>query len=121
MTEPLVRAKKVLANCSYYDGGKKCVAAIDFGTTCCTVEYKTSWSKDIQCYRFERIYTRVPNAVMIGIQNDGKITVESYGLAAQREYNHRGTGTHPAGDMIYFERIKMMLERDQVCTMQMLA
>ncbi len=107
--EPLLRAKKVVCKEHLTALRNSSVAAIDFGTTCCTVTYKTPCSDSIEYFPFDCIYPRVPNAIMLSKSNDGIIKVESYGLSAQKEYNTKG-----ARGNIYLERMKMLLERDEV-------
>ena len=86
------------------------VAAIDFGTTSVSLAYTTERDDKINTFFIDQIHDRVPNAILLEKINDGICEVKAFGTRAQDAYtkirNHQ--------NYIYFERIKMLLERDEV-------
>ena len=98
------------------------IAAIDFGSTYCSVAYTTSAAgDDINSLRLNEVHSRVPTAILLKKQCeevDGttsvgvKCTVDSFGLDAQTRYQRLRRKDRP--NHIYFERMKMRLQHDQV-------
>ena len=96
------------------------VAAIDFGTTYCSISYTTEGSDDINTLKLNERWPRVPTAILLykgkEVTDDGEncegVTIDSFGYSAQR--NYQKIRTTERGDFIYFERIKMNLQHDQV-------
>ena len=86
------------------------VAAIDFGTTSVSLAYTTERDDKINTFFIDQIHERVPNAILLEKMNDGTCEVKEFGTRAQDAYtkirNHQ--------NYVYFERIKMLLERDEV-------
>ena len=80
------------------------VAAIDFGTTYCSVAYTLHGSREIMQLPLSGSFTRVPNAVLIERVTN---TVVAFGYRA-REYFSR-LPKEQENKYIYFERMKMML------------
>ena len=83
------------------------VAAIDFGTTHCSVTYTLDGSKiPIKC-KLEDTHERVPNAIFIDKTTN---KVVSFGYKAQAMFSQKRQQHHH----IYFERMKMILYRTAV-------
>ena len=98
------------------------IAAIDFGSTYCSIAYTTSAAgDDINSLRLNEVHPRVPTAILLkkhdeevgGTTSVGvKCTVDSFGLDAQTRYQRLKQKDRP--NHIYFERMKMRLQHDQV-------
>ena len=83
------------------------VAAIDFGTTHCSVTYTLDGSKiPIKC-KLEGTHERVPNAILIDKTTN---KVVSFGYKAQAMFSKK----REQQNYIYFERMKMILYRTAV-------
>ena len=108
--EPLLRADKLKRE---YDVLQRssCIAAIDFGTSSLSVAYTTPINgKETKILHLHKVHERVPNAILINVHKE-QCTVTSIGHQAQSIYSDiRKKKTN----YIYFERIKMLLERDKV-------
>ena len=108
--EPLDRALKKKKSQVGRDSRPSNVAAIDFGTTSVSLAYTTEKDDKINTFFIDQIHDRVPNAILLEKMNDGTCEVKAFGTRAQDAYckirNHQ--------NYIYFERIKMLLERDEV-------
>lgn len=83
------------------------VAAIDFGTTYCSLAYSLQRDTEIIKLPLDGPHTRVPNAILI---ERGKNTVEAFGYRAQTMFSQ----TKQREKYIYFERMKMILYRRKV-------
>ena len=95
------------------------IAAIDFGSTYCSVAYTTSAAgDDINSLRLNEVHSRVPTAILLKKEVDGTTSVgvecrvDSFGLDAQYRYQRLRRNDRP--NHIYFERMKMRLQHDQV-------
>ena len=75
------------------------VAAIDFGSTYCSLMYTLQGSKEIYKLPLDGPYARVPNAILI--EKKSKEVVE-FGYCAQRRFAQ----LRKADRCIYFERMK---------------
>ena len=84
------------------------VAAIDFGSTFCSVAYTLQGSKKILELPLDEPLTRVPNAILIEKKSG---TVTAFGYRAQRVFSQLRKQQHL---YIFFERMKMILYRVQV-------
>ena len=85
------------------------VAAIDFGTTYCSVAYTLQGSEEIFKLPLDGPLKRVPNAILIERKSHN---VAAFGYRAQHKF-----AILPKEDRkryIYFERMKMILYRTQV-------
>ena len=109
--EPLLRADKLKRG---YDVLQRssCIAAIDFGTSSLSVAYTTPIDdgREIKILPLHKMHERVPNAILINVHEE-QCTVNSIGHQAQSTYSDIRKDTT---SYIYFERIKMLLERDKV-------
>ena len=85
------------------------VAAIDFGTTHCSVAYALKGSKDIFKLPLDGRHTRVPNAILIERETS---TVTAFGYSAQLKFSRLPRTQQE--NCIYFERMKMILYRARV-------
>ena len=88
------------------------IAAIDFGTTNCSVAYTTVGSgteEDPRLLPLNSTYYRVPTAILF--KPDGSI--DSFGYDARAEYLN--LANEDRLDYAYFEQIKMNLQHDKVC------
>lgn len=109
---PLSRAQKIQregASCHLTRGN---IAAIDFGTTSVSLAYTTSGNRDILTLHLDNEgSTRVANAVLFK-RESCSISVAAFGNHARKKFS----ATRPSeyGDYIYFERMKMLLTREQV-------
>ena len=95
------------------------IAAIDFGTTYSSVVYKTERDERINYLKLNAIYERVPTAILLQVVDRPqdphlpvKVIVKEYGMRALTEYSRLRERDHK--NYIYFERIKMTLQHDQV-------
>ena len=85
------------------------VAAIDFGTTYCSVAYTLKQdSKEILKLQMDGQHTRVPNAVLVEKRTK---TVEAFGYRAKTMFSQMKQNREK---YIYFERMKMILYRKPV-------
>ena len=108
--EPLLRAEKLKRG---YDVLQRssCIAAIDFGTSSLSVAYTTPMDGGkMKILPLHKMHERVPNAILISVHKE-QCTVNSIGHQAQSMYSDIRKDTT---SYIYFERIKMLLERDKV-------
>jgi hypothetical protein len=87
------------------------IAAIDFGTTYCSLSYKTAGDDCITNFKFSDTHTRIPNAILLKKQGD-KLEVERFGYRAQDEYTRIRQSQRDL--FLYFERVKMVLERKEI-------
>ena len=93
------------------------VAAIDFGTTYCSIAYTTEGTDDINSLKLNEYHARVPTAILLykGENADDKhidVSIKSFGYSAQKDYQTIRAADR--GKVIYFERMKMNLQHDQV-------
>ena len=108
--EPLDRALKEKKSQVGRDSKPSNVAAIDFGTTSVSLAYTTEKDNNISTFFIDQIHDRVPNSILLEKMNDGTCEIKAFGTRAQDAY----TKKRDHQDYIYFERIKMLLERDEV-------
>ena len=111
---PLSRADKVPRTTVNYrvTGGN--IAAIDFGTTSVSLVYTMKGDDKINTFIFDSLgSSRDTNAVLF--KREGKaISVTAFGNTARSWFTSmRKTGNYDQ-ENIYFERIKMLLKREQV-------
>lgn len=101
------------------------IAAIDFGTTHCSLAYTTEAGGTVSL-QLNEIFTRVPTAILLkkkdevfinhqsrtGCSAGVYVHVHAFGKNAQSQYQRiRGSDR---SNYIYFERMKMHLQHDQV-------
>ena len=83
------------------------VAAIDFGSTYCSVAYTLQGEEEIFKLPLDGPLTRVPNTILIEKKS---YTVDAFGHGAQRRFSQ----LKEQQNYLLFERIKMNLYRSQV-------
>ena len=88
------------------------VAAIDFGTTYCSVAYTLHGKKDIFKLPLDGPHTRVPNSILIERKNNN---VTAFGYHAQQRFAQ--LKKKQTEEYIFFERMKMILYRTKVRVM----
>lgn len=110
---PLSRARKILREDAGYRVTDGNIAAIDFGTTSVSLAYTTKGDDEITSFKLdtEDKSTRVPNVILL--KKDGrKVSVEAFGNVARSRFTLMRKNDHP--NYIYFERIKMLMKREEV-------
>ena len=111
--EPLFRSeKKKRTGLDLTLQPSQTIAAIDFGTTFVSLAYTTSGDDKVYTLKLHSTYERVPNAILLKRVPGNKCVVEDFGSKAQASYCKIRTSEQQ--NYIYFERIKMLLERDEV-------
>ena len=112
--EPLYRARKQKRSEDENLLPTQNIAAIDFGTSCVSLAYTSHGYDEVNMFKFDSKFQRVPNAILLKKVDGNKCVVEDFGYKAQDTYcKVRGSQYL---NYIYFERIKMLLERDEVST-----
>ena len=109
---PLRRAEKIARSTPVLQGSS-CIAAIDFGTSSLSVAYTTPTDGQVKLVPLHQhsTYERVPNAILIlKDQENQQCKVIGVGYKAQSIYSTK----KETQNVIYFERIKTILERDTV-------
>ena len=87
------------------------IAAIDFGTTHCSVAYCMAGSKSISLLPLDTNGNfRVPCSILI----DGANNVKAFGHHARKVYS--GLTVDKKKDHYYFKELKMQLQHDEVYT-----
>ena len=110
---PLNRAVKIHrteADCCVFDGN---IAAIDFGTTSVSLAYTTKGDDRVNTFKFETEdhSTRIPNAILL--KKSGRdVTVIALGSSARKKF--ASLRPNEFSEHVYFERIKMLMKRDEV-------
>ena len=87
------------------------VAAIDFGTTFCSLSYQVAGSGQRETLKINGTYDRVPTALLVkreGVQ----INVVDIGYVAQTKYKNLLRRAYR--DYLYFECFKMQLRNESV-------
>ena len=87
------------------------IAAIDFGTTFCSLAYTTRGDSEISVLTLCGIYKRVPIAILLEKGVD-KCRVVEFGYRAQDAYAR--LRPNDCVNYIYFEMTKMISEKDEV-------
>ena len=105
-----IMAKRVQREESGFRKHSENIAAIDFGTTNCSVAYTTVENKQEGPLRLtlNTAYYRVPTAILF--KPDGSI--DSFGHDARAEYLNLDDDERL--EHAYFEQIKMTLQHDKV-------
>ena len=88
------------------------VAAIEFGTTYCSLAYITEGYQEPTMMNFVYNNPRVPTSLLLKRNDDnGTVDVKCFGYEARREYTRiRPKSQH---QYIYFDRIKMSLKEEE--------
>ena len=91
------------------------IAAIDFGTTYCSLAYTTEGDKSANCIKLDGYKARVPTAILLKkkdvADSSASIPCEivAFGSNANFHLRERDADKH-----LYFERVKMTLQHDRV-------
>ena len=102
-------------------GSRSNVAAIDFGTTYCSIAYTTAAADETNSLKLDDYRTRVPTAILLKkgteISLDGssvgvECIIDSFGYNAQDKYQKLKRRDN--ANYLYFERMKMRLQHDKV-------
>ena len=109
--KPLSRASIIKRVDSGFRTTQGNIAAIDFGTTFCTLAYTTTGDPEVNTLKLDGVHQRVPNAVLIKRQGEACQVVD-FGYRAQETYSKMRSDDRV--NHIYFERMKMILKRDEV-------
>ena len=110
---PLSRAEKITCdNCSY-DATDGNIAAIDFGTTSVSLAYTTKGYENVNTLPLETgdRATRVLSVILLK-KIEAKLKVAAFGRDATKKFSVLKSADYEKH--IYFERIKMLLKREQV-------
>ena len=91
------------------------IAAIDFGTTHCSLAYTLSDDTHIVNMGLNWAQERVPTAILLKRTGEGSFTVEKFGTQAQDEISKLGMEQH---EYVYFECFKMKLRHEEVRLVQ---
>ena len=104
------RSQKVRRNDAGFRRASEYVAAIDFGSTFCSVAYTLHGKEEILKLPLDGAnHTRVPNAILIERESN---SVAAFGYRAQEKYSKLSKGDQKK--YIYFERMKIILYRGRV-------
>lgn len=111
--EPLCRAEKVTRNVSPTKSSGN-VAAIDFGTSSCSLAFSTSNDPEkVVNFPFGLDYEcRELTAILFSKADGGKVKVESFGKPAQAQYSC--LSNTEVENYTYFECFKMELRSTNV-------
>ncbi len=100
------------------------IAAIDFGTTFCSLAFTTSSGEAVRNLKLNEVFARVPTAILLqqrddsdSVVSDGLVhtpcyDVYKFGYPAQNE--HKNMRKEERAKSLYFERFKMDLQKDGV-------
>ena len=110
---------------SHAESGKN-IAAIDFGTTHCSLAYTTETNDSTVSLKLNEIFARVPTAILlvkegeeiVGGEKFGvRCKVHAFGRDAQTQYQR--IRADDRSKYIYFEKMKMFLQHDKVCRLSL--
>ena len=87
------------------------VAAIDFGTTFCSLSYAINGG-EIKMLDIYRNDNRVPTALLLKKNKDGSVLLIDIGVVAQQKYVQFSEDIHE--EHLYFECFKMNLRDEEV-------
>ena len=96
------------------------IAALDFGTTYCSLAIITDGSDTASCLKLDGYCPRVPNAILFrklvdsSSATDVPCEIRAFGKKAQE--THSKLKPNEVSQHLFFERIKMNLQHDPVST-----
>ncbi|XP_011406945.1 PREDICTED: heat shock 70 kDa protein 12A-like [Amphimedon queenslandica] len=110
---PFIKAKKIPREDAGYRVTDGNIAAIDFGTTSVSIAFITKGDEKVTTLTLDREdqSTRVPNAVLLKKEDDGKMKVVAFGSIARKKFTSMRSSEHHTH--VYFERIKMLMRREK--------
>ena len=89
------------------------IAAIDFGTTSLTLSYSTKGDDEVKTFQFGADKSpRIPNAILFLRGDDEKTKAIALGTEARDKFFK--IKEKEKKNYVYFERIKMLLNREKV-------
>uniref|UniRef100_A0A1X7UP90 Uncharacterized protein n=1 Tax=Amphimedon queenslandica TaxID=400682 RepID=A0A1X7UP90_AMPQE len=96
------------------------IAAIDFGTSSISLAYTTKGDDRVSMIPLEpeKRKPRALNTILLK-KSEKKITVEAVGEKARQIYERKRKAEY--SECIYFERIKILMKRDQKCLIDRLS
>ena len=103
------KTRKVLRSETDFRRASGYVAAIDFGTTYCSLAYALQETTEILKMPLDGHHMRVPNAILIEKESN---KVVAFGYRAQAQFSQLRKKDRQK--YIYFERMKMILYRSPV-------
>ena len=124
MSQPLEKAQKVPRVGTRFRETKGNIAAIDFGTTFCSLAYITKQEGNVITLKSDGIHQRVPTAILLKLEGPKPSTplkpgmqtpvyrVVDAGYNAQKKYVKMKPDQQQ--ECLYFQRMKMMLQHDKV-------
>lgn len=89
----------------------KYVAAIDFGTSCCSLAFSLKGGRS-ENLEINDNHDRVPTAILLKKNEDGSVSVVGIGFVAQDQYKSLPPAQFTK--RIYFECFKMQLREEKV-------
>ena len=113
---PLSKAKSVAIDDNQSTESNGNIVAIDFGTTSVSLAYVTKGDEKINTFPFgvDDKAARVPNAFLLERGDDHKISVVAFGNNAKTKFSSLTKSSIAQDNLIYFERIKMLMKRSKV-------
>ena len=111
--QPFLRANRIPQTTPRYPDTGGNIAAIDFGTTFCSLAYTTKGDNSITTFKLGDTHQRVPNSILLCKEANSTCEVVEFGYRAASEYL-KVAKRKDSSEYIYFERIKMLLEKDEV-------
>ena len=118
--EPFIRSERIARTDSGYRVSEGNIAAIDFGTTSVSLAYTTqgnSLKEGVNTLKLDSdtMSARVANAILL--RDEGQsLKVVAIGGTAQSSFMRLRQNNYARH--IYFERIKMLMKRDQVISIK---
>ena len=115
---PLCRATKIPRTDAGYGVTDGNIAAIDFGTTSVSLAYTTKGDKKIRTLPLdtEAKFPRVLNVILLKKDEnemEETMTVVAFGGDARKRFTQLRAADYK--NYVYFERIKMLMKREEVC------
>ena len=113
-SRPLARAKKIESLSEHFRRGDGNIAAIDFGTTSVSLAFTTQGDTKVNTLLLDKVKvdTRIPNSILLRRKVNNSYEVASFGRDACETYMKMRSNEKK--ECLYFERIKLLLKRDQV-------
>ena len=93
------------------------IAAIDFGTTYCSLAYTTEGDENASCLKLDGYRTRVPTAILLkktDVTENASVPCEIRGFGYNAASLFAGLRARDTNKHLYFERVKMNLQHDPV-------
>lgn len=110
---PFLKANRIARSGPRYPDTGGNIAAIDFGTTFCSLAYTTKGDDSITTFKFSETHQRTPNSILLHREESGDCETVEFGYRAVGEFL-KVVKRRDSSEYIYFERIKMLLEKDEV-------